>query len=1060
MAMNPETKITQENDFVFRRIVEAFPDWVVGVPVAFAFLVLLLIVFFRRENRWSGMLWAFIGVGLGSAAYLALAIFLKPVFSWFVVLVPVLLVALVYVGFMYYKDAQSINPYWAGFLGVLRCTVYAILAFVFLLPGCQTYETSETHASILMLFDVSESMKTIDDIPEIGQDPATLPIRQDKVLQFLTNQLGPGNEPRPSFLERTLLKTPARLYRFGIVPDDMDVRKLENGKVLTAAELKDWLNPDKKKIVIPDKLPPEEQTKLRAKLNDLYDSLTSGTNVGGSALQVAKQEAGSFLQAIIIFSDGQSNVGSDEAVKEFLARANNPKRKVHVFTVGVGDYRQPMSIRIEDLQVPESARPDDKFLVRVPVIGAGLQDREFDVWLDLERIKDKDGKPIQEPKITLPPKKGKFNGGGDFPSDQVEFEIDLQELKKVKSEKDEGGVLEGTYRFVARVPRAEREAFPKKEHESDPPAQVLVQKRKLRILLFAGGPSREYQFVRTLLFREVQEKRADLAVYLQTGKEDEVDQDVEKEWLLTHFPDKLGPDDPRDKHSSLNEYDVIIAMDPDWTALDAKQLKLLEEWVGNHSGGVIFVAGPVHTFHLARPGGVDISSLVTIFPVTLKDSRLHGLGIGHDASRPYLLDFTKAAKLYEFLKLEDESDNPTAGWDKFFWRDAVPEAAKDARPVRGIFNYYPVEKIKPASTVIATFAGPPLSRINDGKDAQPFMVMMPYGSGKTFYLGAGETYRLRSAKEAYHQRFWIKLARYMAAGTTPQKKYGSFLMAQSARVGTIPFEVKLKGANLQPLPRDARPMIEVKRPADFDPKLDTETPEKFELRPKNLTGEWNGVFVASAKIKTPGEYEFKVPIPNTSETVSHRLIARKPNLELDNVRHNHAALYEMATAAKDVLSRLDADSRREIERLLQPPSGENGKSADGRELSRLFFKLNHADAITKCLVKIQPEKESTKGALMDLWDQGWNSGYEMSAYYLSMLIPAIVGLLAVAILLFLGHYGAALGTLIGTGVVILGVFLFGDPDWIYLPMDMSFVLAVVVGLLSMEWLTRKLLKLA
>jgi len=34
------------------------------------------------------------------------------------------------------------------------------------------------------------------------------------------------------------------------------------------------------------------------------------------------------------------------------------------------------------------------------------------------------------------------------------------------------------------------------------------------------------------------------------------------------------------------------------------------------------------------------------------------------------------------------------------------------------------------------------------------------------------------------------------------------------------------------------------------------------------------------------------------------------------------------------------------------------------------------------------------------------------------------------------------------------------PPWANVPLDMSFVLAVVVTLLSIEWLTRKLLKLA
>jgi hypothetical protein len=35
-------------------------------------------------------------------------------------------------------------------------------------------------------------------------------------------------------------------------------------------------------------------------------------------------------------------------------------------------------------------------------------------------------------------------------------------------------------------------------------------------------------------------------------------------------------EDPANKHMSLSEYDVVIAIDPDWTQLDENQAKLLK----------------------------------------------------------------------------------------------------------------------------------------------------------------------------------------------------------------------------------------------------------------------------------------------------------------------------------------------------------------------------------------------------------------------------------------------------------------------------------------------------
>src|SRR5436853_9056 len=96
-------------------------DIAIWLPIPFAFLVLGLVVLLRREQRFAGMLFPFVLVTLGSLAYVPLALIFKPYFSWWVILVPLLLLALVYVVLMYLRDAQTIAPGWAAFLGILRC---------------------------------------------------------------------------------------------------------------------------------------------------------------------------------------------------------------------------------------------------------------------------------------------------------------------------------------------------------------------------------------------------------------------------------------------------------------------------------------------------------------------------------------------------------------------------------------------------------------------------------------------------------------------------------------------------------------------------------------------------------------------------------------------------------------------------------------------------------------------------------------------------------------------------------------------------------------------------
>jgi hypothetical protein len=1052
----------------FQAFFENQPDWNLWVPVTFAAGFLYLLALFvwdpaLRRSAVSLVVVSAIGVVYALAG---IKLFLG-IFSWWYLLVPVVGIALVYVGLMYRKDSRSVHPGIAGFLGLLRCCVYTILAGVFLLPGCQTYEKNEYRSKVLFLFDVSESMQTKDGTPAAGQDPDTMETRQDKIIKLLVEG-NKGRQTRP-LLPAVLAKSPITGYRFGELLDEGEISSWSPTEPPTLEYLTAWLNPDVKHFKAPPAFDPvkepkglteDEINKLRGKYKERMEGLRRGTNVFGSALQMAKLEGNNYIQAVVVISDGQQNQGSDEAKTDFINRITAGKKGVKIFTIGVGEFRLPAEIRLAELQAPESARPDDKFPVRVPVIGTGLIDEEFDTILEMKRVKDGAGQPVEEPAIPLPSKKGKFTGAGDFPQDTVEFEIDLQELKNIKVGTEKDAELEGTWQFVARVPRNPREVYSKAEHVSDTPTEVTIAKRKLRVLLFAGGPTREYQFLRTLFYREVTEKRMEMSVLLQTGREDQVDQDVESERLLHEFPKKIGATDPGEKYLSLSDYDVIVAVDPDWMMLGPEQMKMLKEWVGAHSGGIVFVGGPVYTYQLARPAGRDITDLKTLLPVFLSDSRLHGLGgIGHDASRPYTLRLSPAAKAFDFLKLEEAEESVNFGWNRFFWGDGNKsgDPAND-RPKNGFYNYYPVEKVKADSAVLATFVGPDSSKINDGKDEQPFMVSMRYGNGKTFFLSSGEMYRLRKTRDAYHERFWIKLARSMSSGTIQQKKYGRILTSRKTTVGNILVEAQLKGADLLPLSPDEHPVVRVKRivKEGAAPK-----DEVFDLKAKKSQGEWAGWFSGTFRAREPGVYKFEIATPNPNDPLTATVEVEQPNPERDNRRTNFALLHSLASDAQESLAGLPAEVRQKVMRMLATPSEDESHSAKDRP--RLFFKLESADAIADCLTVVPPREVSVKGKLFDLWDDGWKTGTTASAFHLAWATPLVVGAFGALVLLFFRQVSFAMlfmgfGGLLALGVV--GVDRIWAPTWPDLPLNFSFILVAIASLLGIEWLLRKLLKLA
>jgi hypothetical protein len=1052
-------QLQDTSEFMWRRLSEECPPWAVGVPVLFAFLVVALIVIFRQERKLMSAIVGVVVVGIIALVYLPLSLLLIKILSWMVILIPVMAVALFYVVLMYIRDAKTVHWLWAIFLGLLRTCVYVILGVVFLLPGCQHSDKQEYESKVVFLFDVSASMEERDDRPEEGQKPETLPTRQDKVLKFLTHSAEEKGEK--ALIDRVVQKSRVDAYRFGEILDENDIVNLHPKKQesVTFEEWKRFLKPNKDDIKKPNEqgLKEEELKKKYAQFEarlKMVDDLRSGTNIGGAALQVHKIENSSYIQAFIIFSDGQSNKGSSDALTDFLSRANNPKRPIPVITVGVGLNRLPVSIRIDDINAPEETRPDDKFPIRVPVVSTGLPGEPFTVTVEVTRVKDVTGKPIEKNGQTtypLPPKKGIFKKGtGDQHQGVVEFEVDLQELAGVQSKDDKDSVLEGEWRIVAKVPRHKEENFTDPLHVSDP-VHVQVQKRKLRVLLFAGGATREYVFLRGILAREMKEGRMEFCVCNQsTGKEDHVDEDVEPERMLTDFPNTLGLNKGGERFMSLSDYDVIVAFDPDWTRLSVNQRKLLNKWVGENAGGIIFVAGPIYSYQLARWAKEDFSAIVSLYPVVPKDSRLHGTGLpgtslGHDPTRPYALNFTPAAKQYDFLKLDEDAKSPIAGWNGFFWNDEQfnPEPGKDFRPKRGFFTYYPVERLKAASEVVATFAGPKESRIGEKslafKDQQPFIVALTYGSGKSLYVSSGEFWRLRAYKDGFHQRLWIKMARYVAAGAKAQKKYGRILMARSVPIGKIDFEAQIKGKDLLPLSSKERPTVLVRRiskksdgapdPKDQDKKdapkekqdvkADNKADNlKFDLQPKPTEGDWQGYFYGSLHITEPGEWEFRLPILTIDdktgqekyEYLKQNVIVRKPNPEKDNVRTNFGYLYQLASPSDTLLRSLPADTRKKIEAKMQVPDGQTS-AGNGKTSKRLFFELATADAISDCLVPVPPKSDTIKGRFEDLWDQSISPEWSDWVYWPLVLAPIGIAALVAIILLILGQWQAALGSL-------------------------------------------------
>jgi hypothetical protein len=184
--------------------------------------------------------------------------------------------------------------------------------------------------------------------------------------------------------------------------------------------------------------------------------------------------------------------------------------------------------------------------------------------------------------------------------------------------------------------------------------------------------------------------------------------------------------------------------------------------------------------------------------------------------------------------------------------------------------------------------------------------------------------------------------------------------------------------------------------------LDGSEKKEVELSPKPSSSDWAGWFQARFPAPKPGDYLLTLPIPNSGDILRGRFAVRSTDPELDDARPDPAALAQLAGDIKEVDDRLtDAKDRATVRGKIR--AGSTGESSG----TRLVFAPSGADAIPLCLTA-QTKEQRNRGAVDDIWDNG----------------P------------ILGHTPSGR------------------------PIEISAVLLAIAGLLSAEWLGRKLLRLA
>ncbi|MBI1903352.1 MAG: VWA domain-containing protein [Planctomycetia bacterium] len=549
------------------------------------------------------------------------------------------------------------------------------------------------------------------------------------------------------------------------------------------------------------------------------------TRLGSALRQVINDRRTEPVAGIVLFSDGRHNAGVDPSTAVAMAQTN----KIVIHTVGLGSDKKPLSLRVADFQVPARAYPGDHYAVSGLIQATGMagQSVEVEVLARDEGAPESDAEVLKTETVTL---------GADGEMVPVHFQLTP----------DKPGKHLLTFRIRPPSPSI------KDSKELRDEKIIEIVEHKTRVLLFAGGPHRDFVFLRNQLQRD---ESMIVDVLLQTAQPG-ISQDANK--ILDVFPTSK---------EELYEYHCIVAFDPDWTTLNDEQVDLLEEWVAKGAGGLVCVPGPVNTdLWVHNSKDERLKKIRALYPVQFQ-RQFAVLGSGEfDHEKAWPVKFTAEGLSADFLWLEDNQLDSDEVWNEF----------------EGVFGYYSVHQAKPLATVYSHYSDP---STNTGDGLPIYMAGQFYGSGRVFYMGSGEIWRLRSLSDANFETFYTKLLRHVSQGTLLRgSKRGLLLVEQDKYMlgDTVSVRAQLKNAQLDPL--DVRSVtLEILNP---DEKLNTLT-----LNP--VQGDV-GIYAGQFTVYQEGNYRLQLPVPDSDETLTWAIDVRLPDLENENTQRNDPLLKEIA----------------------------------------------------------------------------------------------------------------------------------------------------------------------
>lgn len=579
--------------------------------------------------------------------------------------------------------------------------------------------------------------------------------------------------------------------------------------------------------------------------------------VGDAVRYVLNAHRGQPVAGLILATDGRVNAGEDPLrAGDLAARANVP-----LFILAAGSSEGPRNIRLADLEISPVIFVHDPVQLSVLAEAQGLKETQASVKLE-QRINQGPWEEVGSQSIVV---------GEDGVLTRTTFRVTPKVV--------------GQYEFRARVDDAGPELT---LDDNVSTAHVRVVRQEIRVLLIAGAPSPELQFLRNALLRDDHVEFSTWLQHADPGYRQPGDRSLQR------LPDER----------QLREYDVLLMIDPDMRPMGPQWPEWMTDFVGKLGGGLIFVAGELHSQQLFEESAASSpgQDWTRILPIVREPGLYRS-----DAEVRLSTQSTYALEL-----------TPIGRGDPVFEFHADPirnRAILTSLP--GMYWHFPVSRARPGATVLAVHGDP---RMQNQYGRHVLLATQLYGPGRTVFIGFDSTYRWRYLSENYFDGFWARLVdrvgRSKALGG--RFPFDVFLDKSAYRVGDK-VSVGVRYTDPAAISEASQLTAEWEvsgRPAE--PLLFESVPGNPELLTASFTAEQAGAYTVRIAPTAGGDLTGGVRVSTTTFRVE------PPRREIDEPSLNRPLLDQLANhtggqvfilpQAKDLAS---AISMREVTRTIE-----------------------------------------------------------------------------------------------------------------------------------------------